>query len=707
MSKSDHTGTDTRTTTDRHGTDTGGRVPDTETRRPDPDVEPLIPEIKDAFRRLRPGRVRPIRRFAEEEIILPEGPFKDLPYRASRVPATAVALDAMHSGPWRRFFGMGDVQDGKTLTFTVIPTLYHLFEIKEDIGFAAPTKEAACDIFQKKIKPVIERSFPAEWPRSGPGSQGGQVDELVFNNGATVRFFGAKGGDEQRSSYTLRVMVMTEIDKMDMSAESSRETDPISQLEERTASFDESARIYGECTASIPRGRVNQEVNTTGTGTQCYIQCPFCGRWVLPIRQHFVGWVDATSEHDAHEKARWQCYECQALWEEDDKKRALRDILPVHRGQAVDPETGDVHGDPPPTNTFGLNWWFMHSPIKGMGRIAELEYRCEQLQTTEMRRRLSQFHWSTPYEEEEVADSLSMRMLAEHAADWRYDPLGAVTTSEDRPYPLPTEVVWTIGTIDVQKDRLYWEVDGYDAKLTRWVLLYSVEEIIPEGAGHTPDPQQVWMALDRVLGMMRMYGCDTVWVDSGYRHESASYHLVRAWCHTAGRHVHALVGRGTESMAGKKCPLPLGTPDWIQCRLLQERIDNDRIQSMYLWFVDVDIAADEVYAGLFRERGSDGYHYFPREAANEGKTDRARGQGSHGWIFSHYMRVKRETKMVQSGLKRVWVKSGQHDLWDLATYSLAGAYVTRAAKMQTEAPPEEPEGEVELVTSGPGIRTAY
>lgn len=665
-----------------------------------PDLQ-VLDEIQEAFGTLRPGRVRSMRDFAEEEVILPEGPYEDLPYRADRVPATAVALEEMDSDWWRRYFGMGDVQDGKTLTFVVLPALYHLFEIGEDIGFAGPTKDMACEAFQEKVKPVIERSFPHMWPESGPGSQGGQVEKLQFENGSTVRFFGAAGGDEQRSSHTVRIMIVTELDKMDRSRAASRETDPVSQLEERTSSFDERARFYGECTTSVKEGRINQEVHVTGSGTQVYLDCPYCDTPVLPVREQFSGWEDAENELDAEESARWECPHCGNEWTEEDRLDALHDITVVHKTQEIDPETGDIVGDRPRTRTFGLHWWFMHSPIKSMGHIAQLEWKATQTQTEDAEKRVAQFHWSQPYEAEREAQELSMSLLAEHTADWRFDPFGVLPGTDRRDErQVPEAVEWWIGSVDVQKRWLYYLIDGFSEDLTRWTLTWGVTEIIPDGAQYEPTENHVRLALDATRDLCMDHGCDTIWVDTGYRHECANHHVIRNWCQTAGDAVQALVGRGAEQMRGKRAKnLPESIPGQIQARLQDD--------GTWLWFIDVDWIKDEVFFRLFRERGSAGYHYFAREAANSGRTGRSRGQGSVGWIFSHFMRVERNVTTRGTKTKREWVEHGRHDLWDCAGYGLAGAMITKAYDQETgerESGARSPEREAAPQTS---IRTQY
>ena len=157
-----------------------------------------------------------------------------------------------------------------------------------------------------------------------------------------------------------------------------------------------------------------------------------------------------------------------------------------------------------------------------------------------------------------------------------------------------------------------------------------------------------------------------------------------------------------EKMTGQRSELEAEVPEFIQCRTQDNGQD--------LWFFDVDQIKDEVHSRLFREKGSVGCHYFPADAANPERTDRSKGAGSVGWIFTHYMRAKRViTEDRRTGrLVRVWEEHGRHDLWDLACYALGGAFVRRACLLAEQPEPKTvsapPNHEMPRV---PKIRTSY
>lgn len=673
----------------------------------------LSPPISAALDELQREEHRTLVEFAEEEVVVPTGPRAGLRFNTNFAPWTAPVLREYHSPRWSRNFARGAVQSGKTLVTQNIPLCYHICEIREDVIFGAPSKDLATDVFYEKVKPILESSgYGWIWPDTGPGSRGGEVDSLRLKNGVTVRFRGAGGRPTQRSSHTVRVVVLTELDKMDTVKGASRETDPIRQFEARTVAYGEDALIYGECTTTTEQGRIYQETDENGSGTRIHLRCPYCGHYVYPDRSNLVGWRNADSVLEAADNARYQCQHCEQLWDEDDRSTANSDPLLIHKTQQWDTENRQVTGEVPATDTFGVVYNFMHSPLTTMAEVAKREWRADQQGNPESaERELCQHHWAIPYEPQESAEQTSYRMLAEHAGDYHFDPLCTTDAGQyhhEQRTQIPEAADIRIGTIDVQKRWIYWLVDGYDRDLTCWTLAYSVEQIIPDEADWDPTEQHVRRALDSALARMERYQINSLWVDTGYRHDCSPEHVLRTWCSEQGPSVHALVGRSAghrPRKSGRNLQLPAGAPDMMEAR----RQKSGRI----LWFFEVDQLKDDLHFRLFRERGSPGYHYFPREAANAKRNNRAPSGGhSVGWIFKHIMNSRREVETKKGSTQRRWVESGRVDLWDCMTYSLGGAYLTRAeleAREQQQAESTDRSGtsEGDPVEDRTSIRTNY
>lgn len=355
--------------------------------------------IWTAFEQLKPVRRRTYLEFAEQELVLATGPMRGQRFRSDYMPWTRQVLQEFDRGYYRRFFASGPVQSGKTLLFFILPILYHLFECGEAVIVGVPKVDMAQGIWDERILPAILASrYATLLPRRGAGSKGGKFLAIRFANGAVLRFMGAGGGDAQRSSHTARVIVLTEIDKMDEAGDHSREADPVTQIEARSRSFGDLARIFGECTMSTSYGRIHQEVAEFGTDSRIYVPCPKCAQYVTCERKDFSGWQDAKDLVEARARGHFSCPSCAVEWSEVDRSEALKRPLIVARGQTVT-ASGDVDGPAPATNTWGFRWNAMQNALVSMGDIAESEFRAERSGRPEEAKALMQFTWAEPYEE--------------------------------------------------------------------------------------------------------------------------------------------------------------------------------------------------------------------------------------------------------------------------------------------------------------------
>ncbi len=389
-------------------------------------------------------RLRTMRQFALDEIVLPTGPYRDERLKLERNPWLGMWLDAVDSGSWRRFNLTGVSQGGKTLAGSAIPVMFYLFERRETVIYAAPTTEMAADKWRKDILPVIKASSYAHLlPESGAGSRGGAAAAIEFKHGPTLRFMTGGGSDKTVAGFTSRVVVITEVDGMDEAGDNSREADRISQLETRTNAFGDDARIFLECTTSTEDGRTWRELKD-GTDSRLALPCPHCSHWVTPEREHLVGWQDAKSVVEARESARLNCPHCSAAWDEEDRAQANRGAKLVHKGQDVT-EDGTVVGLVPKTLTLGFRFTAANNLLVSMQRVAEEEWSAPRRTDPDLaEKKLRQFYWTLPSDPESI--TLSAIDVAEICARTVELPRGRI--------PLDATNL-TIG-IDVGKWLCHW-----------------------------------------------------------------------------------------------------------------------------------------------------------------------------------------------------------------------------------------------------------
>lgn len=477
-----------------------------------------------------------MRRFAEEEIVLPNGPFENRRFSCDRQPYAGLWFDAIDSGKWRRFAATGPSQSGKTVCCSVIPVLYHLFELRETVIFGLPDMAMAADKWREDLLPVIERSrFRRLLPTSGAGSKGGQFESIKFQNGATLRFMSGGGDDKSRSAFTSRVLVVTEADGLDASSSTSREADKLKQLEARTRAYGERARIYLECTVSIEEGRIWREYKN-GTRTRIMTPCPKCGHHVCLEREDLKGWQEAADEIEAKELAAFVCSSCSTPWTEADRLQANQGAKLVHAGQLID-SAGVVTGNPKRTETLGFRWSAVNNLFTTAGQHGGEEWaaaRSKDAENAEKERR--QFAWAIPY----VPPQWDLNPLDEEEIITRFHeprmPRGQVAE----------ECEILVAAADLRKRELHYIVLGSDLEATGLVVDYSIIEVKSDLYGVQ---QALTEALHQFRDLMEAgfnwpaggnpWVPDHVWIDAGYQPD-----VVHDCCLEFGEHYRPVFGQG-------------------------------------------------------------------------------------------------------------------------------------------------------------------
>lgn len=602
--------------------------------------------IKKFFLALKLRRLRSHAEFAEEEIILPDGPHEGERLDLDLAPWTRLLLAEYENPRWRRFFIAGPVQSGKTLLGFMEPLMYWLFELEENLIIGVPVIELAQGIWDNRILPIIRKSkYAQHLPKTGPGSKGGKVRDYVrLGNGVILRFMAAGGGDVQRSSYPARGVFLTELDKMDKPGEASRETDPTAQIEARTTAYGERARIFGECTVSVAEGKIWREVMEIGTGTKIYIRCPYCKKYLFPERQQFKGW-DRETVGEAMRSAYYECQECGEQWDEADRREALAQPKFVHKS----PEAAEN------TDTFGLHYNQFHSPLISMAEIARKHWTAHTSGRVEDEKELSQFVWAVPYEDEYEDEVLTKAFILTRAGGYQRGQI-------------PEEADFTICAIDVQKFWLYWGVEAYrldePAGLTTWTVDWGAPDIVPQELrqGSEVTTQMIQEALDKIYEEHEKYNCQALWIDLGYRHEDNTRNAVKDWA-AQKADVYPLVGRGhgqMEKLSGKELKRPSYRSG--DATVVHARRQSDR---SVLWFGDADYLKLAVHASFRIKPGMPGANHLPAEAAEK----------ENQWLATHlcaeqYLRRWEPGK----GMVMKWVEmKRRHDYLDVKAYARAGA----------------------------------
>jgi phage terminase large subunit GpA-like protein len=422
------------------------------------------------FRQSRTPRLRSIEEFAAQEFVIPKGLYKGTLVNWDIQPFARLLVRELDSGGWRRSAVVGCVQSGKSLFSFVLPAMYYAFECREPVIVFAPTMKVDRDKWKKELLPAILASrYRRFLPTDGSGSRGGWAEEIELTNGGTFKFMSAGGGDENRSSYTARCVVGTEVDKMDEAGQTSRETDPVSQIEARTHSYpEELRRFHVECTVSVPGGRIWLEYQS-GTASRIACPCPHCGDWVTPEREHLVGWQETDSELAARQAAWFACPACGEKLSEADRVAMNRAANLLHRGQTIAAD-GSVTGPKPETDTLGFRWNAFNNLFWTPGEVAAKEWAARHATASAedaAERELCQFVWAVPYESPEFdATPLDANQIRRRFADRRF---GKGLVPED------TEQLAL--SIDLGKRYGTWTLMAWRAGARRHICDYGTFEV--------------------------------------------------------------------------------------------------------------------------------------------------------------------------------------------------------------------------------------
>ena len=525
----------------------------------------------------RPRRLRSMRDFAEQEIVIPDGPFLGRRFRCHRQPYTGLWFDAVDSGHWPRCVATGPTQSGKTLSCFVIPLLYHLFEMAETVICGLPDMDMAADKWREDILPAIEQSrFRELLPRRGGGSRGGRVESLQFGNGATLKFMSGGGSDKSRAGFTSRVVVITETDGMDQPGATSRESDKITQLEARTRAYGSRKRIYMECTVSTEEGRTWQEYQQ-GTRGRIVLPCPYCRSWVSPEREHLTGWQGAENQAAARDAGAFSCPACGEIWSAEDRVDANRQSRLLHGDQAID-ESGGITGEVPASDTLGFRWSAVNNLFLSPGELAADEWRSGRAFDEEnAEREMRQFVWCLPVAPAKWSESaLVPHELTARIVDL---PRGIV----------PSSAQWLTAAVDLGKYLAHWILVGWSPDAVGHIVDYGRLEVASNDLGvekaillalrEFRDTASEGWPVGTATG--QRFVPQQVWIDAGYMTP-----VVYAFCREAGEPFRPALGRGATQQHRQWYNRPTRTGSVV--RYIGEAFHCNWLLAEWLYVAEVD-----------------------------------------------------------------------------------------------------------------------
>lgn len=480
-----------------------------------------------------------------------------------------------------------------------------------------PSLEVLKAYTQQKLVPMLNLC-PVLQERVGDSKAKDSSNTMFYKEfpGGFLRLSGANSAASLRST-SIKNLFLDEVDAYEADVEG--EGDPVDLATARTRTFSSSKKVFLCSTPTIRGFSRIEKAYLESDQRKYFVPCPHCGE------KHVLEWANFVIPKDEHNNKQPQdafmaCPNCGCKILEADKPQMLakgewratcpENLSPKHRGYHI-------------STLYSPLGWFSWADI------AEAWLKAQQ-DTSRLKTFVNTILGETWAEDGEQLDyeNLYENNRVCYVAD------------------VPSEVLVITCAVDVQDDRLEYEVKGWGLGRQSYGIEYGFIMGVP-------DQKLVWAELDKLLERKFKYAdgytaqilCTCI--DSGGHFTDEVYVYCKKREH---KRVFAIKGRG-----GTGIPI------------ISRPTRNNRRQAA-LFSIGVDTGKDLMYARLReRDRGKDGYCYFPM---NE---DGSPCKGYDLRYFRGLTSEKRMVRYVKGHAKFEWYKSSgaRNEPLDLNNYNIA------------------------------------
>lgn len=504
-------------------------------------------------------------------------------------------MDAVSDADIETVVLMTAAQIGKTELINNVVG-FHIHQDPAPMLVVQPTLEMAQTWSKDRLAPAI-RDTPVLSEKIGdPRSRdsGNTTLHKVFAGGHVT----ACGANSPSSlaSRPCRIILCDEVDRYPLSA--GTEGDPVALARKRSATFWNRKIILVSTPTEKGASRI-EDAYAESDQRKYFVPCPDCGEH-QDLKWANVQWTD-----NKPQSAEYTCEHCGSCWNDAKRFQAIR------YGKWKKTAEGDG-------KTAGFHLSALYSPWTPLEDIVR-DFLASKRDPMRLKTWINTTLGETYEEQGERIDEYD---LYERREDWPDDlPEGAV--------------VLTAG-VDVQDDRLAYEVLATGSGHETWSIQY--EEIYGDPSG-----SELWQRLDEVLNQTFIHPIRgemiirSTCVDSGGHYTQQVYNYARQ---RAGKRVFAIKGVGGE---GK--PI-IGKPS------------KNNIGKINLFPVGTDTAKELIFARLKITEEGAGYCHFPFTHSEE--------------YFRMLTSEKKVTKYFKGRPRREWVKVRQrNEALDCRVYAMA------------------------------------
>ena len=487
-----------------------------------------------------------------------------------------------------------------------------------------PTLELAQDFSKSRLSSMIQDTkelTPLFYGKGGRAKSRDTNQTILskFFTGGRLVLTGANS-PANLASRPIRILLCDEVDRFPQSAGGAAkgEGDPVSLAARRTTTYWNYKIGMFSTPTTEGISRIDAEY-LLGTQEEWQHKCPNCGEYhALDYRQMQVDYSQQRDE--AGNKAiiirsvKWRCPDCAFEFDET----AIKNAPQKYVAKNPDALKNGIR-------SFWLNGfsspWLTWKKI--MGEWLEARGNAEREQVV----------YNTLF-------GLSYQLRG-HFDDENI----FLNRREDYDAEIPHGVLLLTAAVDVQANRLEYEIVGWAEGFERWGILRGIVR-------GEPNQWATWQALDDVLDREYHFADGTrqkvarTFIDSGYATKT-----VYEYC-------HAMMNRGRFPIKGKA---GFGLP-------LLYQYGNPKQTNVLLTILGVDNGKQEVMSNLGITEAGAGYMHFPRDDDFLGKR---------GYDSVYFKQLISEHKVVRKSngiLYEAWepiTEKTRNESFDLAVYNLA------------------------------------
>ena len=473
---------------------------------------------------------------------------------------------------------------------------FHIHQDPAPMLVVQPTLEMAQTWSKDRLAPAI-RDTPVLSEKIGDPrarDSGNTTLHKVFAGGHVT----ACGANSPSSlaSRPCRIILCDEVDRYPISA--GTEGDPVALARKRSATFWNRKIILVSTPTEKGASRI-EDAYAESDQRKYFVPCPDCGEH-QELKWSNVQWTDSKPQ-----TSEYICDCCGSVWNDAKRFQAVR------YGEWRKTAEGDG-------KTAGFHLSALYSPWTPLEDIVR-DFLASKRDPMRLRTWINTTLGETFEEQGERIDEYD---LFDRREDW--------------PDDVPEGVVVLTAGVDVQDDRVAFEILGTGSGHETWSIQY--DEIYGD-----PSSAELWQRLDEVLGQTFVHPIRgemiirSTCVDSGGHYTQQVYNYARQ---RAGKRVFAIKGIGGEGkpIAGKP--------------------SRNNIGKINLFPVGTDTAKELIFARLKITDEGAGYCHFPFTHNEE--------------YFRMLTSEKKVTKYYKGRPKREWVKIRQrNEALDCRVYAMA------------------------------------